>query len=105
MMTTMTKGRNRSSTVLKKSASREGNGCFLYSRNSATEENGKADCEGAIRVCQVTTLSNYPKFPFSISRLFVTIISPFVVEMSMPVVQTVRHSSIRPSFSSDCARA
>lgn len=42
---------------------------------------------------------------FSISRFFVTIASPFFVDTSMPVTDTARHSSIRPSLCSDCARA
>jgi len=38
---------------------------------------------------------------FNASRFFVTMASPFFVETSMPVAQTVRHSSRRPSFWSD----
>ena len=38
---------------------------------------------------------------FNVSRFFVTMASPFFVETSMPVAQTVRHSSRRPSFWSD----
>jgi len=42
---------------------------------------------------------------FSASRFFVTMASPFFVDTSMPVAQTVRHSSIRPSLCSDWAQA
>ena len=40
---------------------------------------------------------------FNASRFFVTMASPFFVETSMPVAQTVRHSSNRSSFWRDCA--
>ena len=45
------------------------------------------------------------KEPLSTSRFFVTIASPFFVDTSIPVAQTVRHSSIRPSLNSDWAQA
>ena len=43
--------------------------------------------------------------PLSSSKFFVTIASPFFVDTSIPVAQTVRHSSIRPSLCSDWAQA
>jgi hypothetical protein len=78
-------------------------------------------CAGFLRVCLVCLVErNQPNQqnkpnqldepeagsePFKSSKFFVTIASPFFVDTSMPVAQTVRHSSIRPSLWSDWARA